>query len=42
MTKKQKFLIGVGILGAVGLTYVISTIKGLPDAFDWEEDELDT
>jgi hypothetical protein len=41
MTKKQKFLIGVGILGAVGLTYAISTLKGLPDVFDWEDDELD-
>jgi hypothetical protein len=42
MSKKQKFLIGIGILGAVGLTYAISTLKGLPDAFDWEDDDLDT
>ena len=42
MTKKQKFLISVGILGAVGLTYAISTLKGLPDVFDWEDDEIDT
>ena len=42
MNKKQKFLIGFGILGAVGLTYVISAFKGLPDVFDWEDDELDT
>ena len=42
MTKKQKLLIGIGILGAVGLTYAISTLKGLPDAFDWEDDDLDT
>jgi len=39
MNKAQKILIGVGIAGAVGLTYVVTALKGLLEAFDWEEDE---
>ena len=39
MNKAQKVIIGIGIAGAVGLTYVITALKGLPEAFDWEDDE---
>jgi hypothetical protein len=39
MNKAQKVLIGIGIAGAVGLTYVITALKGMPEAFDWEEEE---
>jgi hypothetical protein len=38
MNKAQKVLIGIGIAGAVGLTYVITALKGMPEAFDWEEE----
>ena len=38
MNKAQKVLIGIGIAGAVGLTYVITALKGMPEAFDWEDD----
>jgi hypothetical protein len=41
MNKMQKIVIGLGIAGAVGLTYVITALKGLPEAFEWEEDEED-
>ncbi len=41
MNKAQKVLIGLGVAGAVGLTYVITALKGMPEAFDWEEDESD-
>ena len=41
MNKAQKVLIGIGIAGAVGLTYVITALKGMPEAFNWEEDEPD-
>ena len=37
MNKVQKILIGIGIAGAVGITYVVTTLKGLPEAFDWED-----
>ena len=41
MNKVQKTIIGLGIAGAVGITYVITALKGLPEAFEWEEDEID-
>ena len=39
MNKAQKVLLGLSIAGAVGITYVITALKGLPEAFDWEDDE---
>jgi hypothetical protein len=39
MSKAQKVLIGLGIAGAVGITYLVTALKGLPEAFDWEDDE---
>jgi hypothetical protein len=39
MNKAQKVLIGLGIAGAVGITYVLTALKGLPEAFEWEDDE---
>jgi len=39
MNKMQKLVIGLGIAGAVGITFVITALKGLPEAFEWEEDE---
>jgi hypothetical protein len=39
MNKLQRVLIGLGVAGAVGLTYVVTALKGMPEAFDWEDDE---
>jgi hypothetical protein len=39
MNKIQKLVIGLGVAGAVGITFVITALKGLPEAFEWEEDE---
>jgi hypothetical protein len=39
MNKAQKILIGLGITGAVGITFVVTALKGLPEAFDWDDDE---
>jgi hypothetical protein len=39
MNKAQRVLIGLGVAGAVGITFVITALKGLPEAFEWEEDE---
>jgi hypothetical protein len=41
MNKLQKVIIGLGIAGAVGLTYVITALRGMPEAFDWEDDNED-
>ena len=39
MSKFQKVFIGLGIAGAVGITYVMTALKGLPEAFEWDEDD---
>jgi hypothetical protein len=41
MNKLQKLIIALGVASAVGITYLLTTLKGLPEAFDWnlEEDE---
>ena len=42
MNKLQKVVIGLGVAGAVGLPYVITALRGMPEAFDWEDDDNDT
>ena len=39
MNKIQKVIVGLSVVSAVGLTYVLTALKGLPEAFDWEEDD---
>ena len=39
MNKAKKVLIGLGIASAVGITYVVSTIKDFTDPFDWEDND---
>ena len=41
MNKVQKIAIGLGVAGAVGITYVITALRGIPEAFDWEDNEDD-
>jgi hypothetical protein len=41
MNKAQKVIIGLGVAGAVGITYLVTALKGLPEAFEWEEDDED-
>jgi len=39
MKKIEKILIATTVIGMVGLSFAISTLKGFPDAFDWEDDD---
>ena len=39
MKKFEKILIATAVVGMVGFSFAISTLKGLPEAFDWEEDD---
>ena len=39
MSKLQKIIVGLGVAGAVGFTYVITALRGMPEAFEWEDDE---
>jgi hypothetical protein len=43
MNKIQKSLLVATIVGAVGISYALFTLRGLPETFDWdlEEDEED-
>ena len=41
MNKLQKIIIGLGVAGAVGITYVVTALKGMPEVFDWQDDEED-
>jgi hypothetical protein len=41
MNKLQKVAIGIGVASAVGLTYLVTALRGMPEAFDWELDEED-
>jgi len=38
--KKIKIFIAVAILtGAVGISYALFTLKGMPETFDWENED---
>ncbi len=39
MNKIQKALAIATIIGAVGVSYALYTLRGLPDTFDWEEED---
>jgi hypothetical protein len=39
MKKIEKVLIATAVVGMVGLSFALSTLRGLPEAFDWEDDE---
>jgi hypothetical protein len=34
MSKTKKILIALGLAGAVGISYAISTLRGFPEAFE--------
>jgi hypothetical protein len=39
MKKFEKILIATAVIGMVGFSFAISTLKGLPEVFDWEDEE---
>lgn len=39
MNKFQKALVVSTIVGAVGVSYALYTLKGLPEVLDWENDD---
>jgi hypothetical protein len=41
MKKIEKVLITTAVIGMVGFSFALSILRGLPEAFDWEEDNLD-
>jgi cell division protein FtsL len=39
MKKIQKALAIAVIVSAVGVSYALYTLRGLPDTFDWEDED---
>jgi hypothetical protein len=39
MNKFKKALVVAVIVGSVGISYALYTLKGLPETFDWEDDD---
>jgi hypothetical protein len=39
MNKLEKALVAMAVVGTVGFAFALSTLKGIPEAFDWEDDE---
>jgi hypothetical protein len=39
MKKFEKILIATAVVGMVGFSFAIATLKGLPEEFDWEVDD---
>lgn len=39
MNKIQRAVVISTIVSAVGVSYALYTLRGLPDAFDWEDDD---
>ncbi len=39
MKKIEKALVATAIVGMVGFAFAISTLRGLPEAFDWDNED---
>jgi hypothetical protein len=39
MKKFERVLVATAVIGMVGFAFAISTLKGLPEVFDWEVEE---
>lgn len=39
MNKFEKALVALAVMGAVGFSFAMLVLKGVPEAFDWEEDD---
>jgi hypothetical protein len=39
MNKIEKALIATAVVGMVGFSFAIATLRGLPEAFDWEDED---
>jgi hypothetical protein len=39
MNKVEKVLVALAVAGTVGFAFAFSALKGIPETFDWEEDD---
>ena len=38
MNKIEKALVALAVAGTVGFAFAFAALKGIPEAFDWEEE----
>jgi hypothetical protein len=38
MSKIEKALVALAVAGTVGFAFAFAALKGIPEAFDWEEE----
>jgi hypothetical protein len=39
MNKFEKALVALAVASTVGFAFAIAALKGIPEAFDWEEED---
>jgi hypothetical protein len=39
MSKIEKALIALAVAGTVGFAFAFAVLKGIPETFDWEDDD---
>jgi len=39
MSKIEKALVAIAVAGTVGFAFAFAALRGIPEAFDWEEDD---
>ena len=39
MSRVEKTLVARAVAGTVGFAFAFAALKGIPEAFDWEEDD---
>jgi hypothetical protein len=39
MSKIKKVLIALAVAGTVGFAFAFTALKGIPETFDWEDDD---
>jgi hypothetical protein len=42
MSKVEKALVALAVAGTVGFAFAFAALKGIPEAFDWEDDEAES
>ena len=39
MSKVEKALVAIAVAGTVGFAFAFAALRGIPEAFDWDEDD---
>ena len=39
MSKFEKALVAVAVAGTVGFAFAFAALRGIPEAFDWDEED---